>query len=141
MRSLLVIAWVASAVAANCRAEASPHYSRVSGSEISLLFSNKNVIPSQRYSQNQAPVGEGFAADHKWHISLESFSLKQMSGTWETEGDRLCVFPDSQPKFCRVVWRNDETGELSMTMLPGWSHNDTPAVLEIWGIGQPYPYK
>lgn len=112
----------------------------VNGEEIAALLQGKVITPSMRYQQAAPPAGEWFGIDHRWQASLQSFSLKQIRGTWDVEGNSICVLPADKPKFCRTIWRNSKSGEISITMVPGWSWTAKPIVVDVvartWGLAR-----
>jgi hypothetical protein len=112
-------------------------WARVRDADISRLLEGKRVTPSMRYRQDAPPAGEWFGADHQWHATLQSFSLRRVSGTWNVEGDLICVSRALKPKFCRAIWRDEQSGEISMSMVPEWSWKNASIIVEIveatWG--------
>jgi hypothetical protein len=113
---------------------------QVKGEEIAALLQGKAITPSMRYRQNALPTGEWFGIDHQWHASLQSFYLKQIAGTWDVEGNSICVLPADKPKFCRTIWRNSKSGEISIAMIPDWSTTAKPIVVDVvertWGLAK-----
>jgi len=113
-------------------------WAQVKDADIARLLEGKRVTPSMRYRQDAPPAGEWFGVDHQWHATLQSFSLRQVSGTWNVEGDLICVSPALKPKFCRAIWRNEQSGEISMSMVPEWSGKNASVIVDIvagaWGI-------
>ncbi|HEX7849740.1 MAG TPA: hypothetical protein VF485_08415 [Sphingomonas sp.] len=113
---------------------------QVKGEDIVALLQGKVITPSMRYQQDAPPAGERFGIDHQWHASLQSFSLKQIAGTWDVEGNSICVLRADKPKFCRTIWRNSKSGEISMAMIPDWSTTAKPIVVDVvertWGLAK-----
>jgi hypothetical protein len=111
--------------------------SQVKGADIAALLEGNRITPSMRYQQHAPPAAEWFGSDHKWHATLQSFSLKQISGTWDVEGDLVCVSPALSAKFCRGIWRDEKTREISIAMAPEWSDKGRAITVDIiadtWG--------
>ena len=131
---LISLSGMANASAQNCDVKSCP---QVMGTDIVRLIEGKLLTPSMRYQQVAPPAGEWFGVDHQWHASLQSFSLTQISGTWDVEGDLVCVSRELKPKFCRAIWRNQRSGEISMPMVPDWSREDGAIIVDMvddtWG--------
>jgi hypothetical protein len=113
---------------------------QVKGDDIAALLEGKAITPSLRYQQNAPPAGEWFGIDHQWHASLQSFSLQQIAGTWDVEGNSICVMRIDKPRFCRAVWRNAKSGEISIAMVPDWSTTAKPIFVDVvehrWGLAK-----
>ena len=110
---------------------------QVKGDDIAVLLKGKLITPSMRYQQSAPPAGEWFGIDHQWHASLQSAALQQIAGTWEVESNSICVMQTDKPKFCRAVWRNYKSGEISIPMVPDWSTTTKPIIIDVfersWG--------
>jgi hypothetical protein len=132
--ALVLLGDVSNASAVNCDGKA---WAQVKDADIVRLLEGKRVTPSMRYRQEAPPAGEWFGANHQWHATLQSFSLRQVAGTWNVEGDLICVSPTLKPKFCRAIWRNEQSGEISMPMVPEWAGKSASIIVDIvegtWG--------
>jgi hypothetical protein len=124
MKALTLVAlMLASGVSVAATAQDQARLERLSAAEIRSALSGTRVSYAPPRSGDMG-VQEEYGVDGGWTGIIYGRAPLPFSGQWKVENDELCVHTErgsarraSTGWFCRVVWRDDTSGNLLMDHL------------------------
>jgi hypothetical protein len=86
--------------------------SRLSGKEIEILLSGREIITDRILEKEHPEFMEWFQQNGDWGASYMMRALMQKTGTWHVKNDLLYVNVDGESETYREVWKDTKTGSI-----------------------------